>query len=134
MSPQLIYPLIVAGVMPYVFTSMSRFRAFGPSQNHRTRDWQAELTGWRRRAHWAQQNSFEVFPVFAAAVLTFALRVPEAAIATPIGVALAWAFIVLRIVFGVCYIKSWARARSIVFYISMGLVTALFVLAAIGSQ
>lgn len=125
MSPLLIYPLLAGLALPYVFTIVAKAGAFGPSQNHRTRDWQGELEGWRKRAHWAQQNTFEVLPMFIAAVIVAGVRDVE----TTTVVTLAWAFVGLRVLYGVCYIRNWPRPRSMVFFAGLGTLIAMFVLA-----
>lgn len=123
MNPQLVGALMAAGAMPYVFTGIAKAGVFGGADNHRTRDWQAELEGWRKRAHWAQLNSFEVFPLFAVATLCAGLMAPQSVLMVPC----AWGFVGARVLFGVCYLKNWASLRTLTFFIGMGAVVALFV-------
>ena len=85
------------------------------------------LEGWRKRANNAQLNGFEVTPAFAAAVI----------IAHQAGGAgqtlldqLAVAFIVSRLLYFVCYLAGWGPLRSLVWFVGMGLIVALFVVSA----
>ena len=60
--------MLIAAFLPLAFTGVAKFS--GPGfNNNRPRDFQAGLTGFRQRAHWAHLNSFEAFPPFAAAVV-----------------------------------------------------------------
>jgi len=104
-----IWTIIVAAFMPYVLTGIAKTGAFRPADNLRTRDWQAGLTGWRQRAHWAHQNSFEVFPIFAVAA-TLALLLNPTSDLLPV---FCWGFIGARIVYAFCYIKNLGAARSL---------------------
>ncbi|MFK7985438.1 MAG: MAPEG family protein [Sandaracinaceae bacterium] len=123
MNPYLIAALMAAGVMPYVLTSVAKAGAFDATQNHRTRGWQSELSGWRQRAHWAHNNAFEVFPLFVTAVFVSALAAPE----SPLSVGLAWGFVGTRVLFSAFYLKDWARPRSMSFHLGMACVLGLFI-------
>ncbi len=118
-------PLMLAGAMPFIFTLISKSGAFTAQDNHQTRVWQAQITGWRQRAYWAHQNSFEAFPLFAAAVLTHHLVAPNDAI----GPVAAWAYIASRVAYGACYIADKAALRSLVWFVGIGCVFALFITA-----
>jgi uncharacterized MAPEG superfamily protein len=117
--------VLIAATLPFLFTGIAKVGAFTLDDNRRTRDWQATLTGWRQRAHWAHQNSFEAFPAFAAAAILALLSAPQSGL-VPI---LCWAFIGARLAYGVCYIKDWARARSLVWFSGLSCVVALFLTA-----
>lgn len=110
---------------PYVFTSIAKFSrpGFTFAQNHNPRDFLAQLEGYRKRAHFAQLNSFEVVPAFCAAVLV-AQQVGTAAQSTID--ALAVAFVISRVVYGACYVADRAVARSAVWFAGMGCIAALF--------
>lgn len=110
---------------PYVFTSIAKFSrpGFTFAQNHNPRDFLAQLEGYRKRAHFAQLNSFEVVPAFCAAVLV-AHQVGTAAQSTID--ALAVAFVISRVVYGACYVADRAVARSVVWFAGMGCIAALF--------
>ncbi len=117
--------VLAAILLPYAFTGFAKFQGgFGLSENKNPREFLEKLSGARKRAHWAQQNSFEILPGFAAAVIIAHLAgtAPQATID---GIALA--FVLSRVLFGICYIADWASARSLVWFFGMGCIVALFV-------
>src|SRR4249919_2174956 len=60
--------VLIAGLMPYLWTTVAKIA--GPRYDNRNvREWQSRLSGLAQRAHAAHLNSFEAFPLFAAAVL-----------------------------------------------------------------
>lgn len=122
----IIWPIAIAAVMPFVLTGIAKVGAFSLEDNRHTRAWQAQLTGYRARAHAAHQNAFEAFPIFAAAAILAGLRAPTHA-ALPV---LTWGFIAARVGYAYCYIADHARLRSTVWMLGLGLCGALFVLAA----
>ncbi len=116
--------VLIAAAMPLVFTGIAKFS--GPGFNNRkVRLFQAELTGFRQRAHWAHLNSFEAFPIFAAGVLMAAQQ----------GVAqdridqLAIGFIVARVIYGAFYMLNWATPRSLAWVVGFGCSVALMTAA-----
>lgn len=121
----LVVPLFIAGAMPFVLTGIAKSRGFSRRQNHETRAWQATLTGWQQRAHWAHQNSFEAFPLFAAALLTAHLAHPGGALLAP----LAWGFVAARIAYAGCYLADLATLRSVVWFVGTGCCAGLLLSA-----
>ncbi|MCK0538758.1 MAPEG family protein [Alcanivorax quisquiliarum] len=120
--------LLVAIFLPYLFTVLAKFRGdFGPKQNHNPREFLEALQGARKRAHWAQQNSFEVTPAFLAAVLV-AQTLGTMPQSTLDSLAIAW--LISRVVFGICYIADWATLRSLVWFAGMGIIAAMFIMSA----
>ena len=120
--------MLVAIFLPYLFTGFATFQGgFGPKQNHNPREFLDALNGARKRAHWAQQNSFEVTPAFLAAVIV-------ASVVGTIGQGtldmLAIAFVVSRVLFGICYIADWATLRSLVWFAGMAIIASLFIMSA----
>lgn len=116
--------VLAAGLMPYLFTAISK--ASGERyNNHDPRAWQSRLSGLPARAHAAHLNSFEAFPLFAAAVIVAQLA--QATQARIDGLALA--FIALRLGYGVCYLAGWATLRSVVWLLAFGCCVALFFIA-----
>ena len=117
--------ILAAGLMPYLFTVVAKVS--GDRYNNRDpRAWQSRLAGLPARAHAAHLNSFEAFPLFAAAVIVAQLaQVPQARVD-----GLALAFIALRLGYGVCYLANWATLRSLVWALAFACVIALFVVAA----
>lgn len=118
-------PLLVAGSMPFLLTAVAKVGAFTPKDNHETRNWQAHLTGWRQRAHWAHQNAFEAFPLFAASLLAAQAAVP----ASPVIPAAAWGFVAARVAYAACYIADVAALRSLVWFAGVACCAALLIAA-----
>lgn len=92
--------------------------------NHHPRQQQAHLKGAGARALAAHQNTIESFPLFAAGVLVAEL----AAEAHPVSAILAVAFLALRVLYILCYVKDLAMLRSLVWALgylcSIGLMLA----------
>ena len=61
--------VLVALLLPYVFAVLSRQGASKKDYVADQRGFNEALSGWRRRAHFAQPNAFETFPGFAVAVV-----------------------------------------------------------------
>jgi uncharacterized MAPEG superfamily protein len=117
--------VLVAALMPYAFAGLAKSRR--DFDNARPRDWLAALDGWRQRAHWAQLNSFEAFPPFAAGVV-----IAQQAGASQGSVdGLALAFIALRLAYGGLYIVDRPSLRSIVWTLGVVVTVGLFVAAAV---
>ena len=117
--------VLAAALMPYLFAGIAKFgdRRY---DNRAPRDFLSSLEGRQKRADWAQQNSFEAFPGFAAAVIIAHLaQGAQAAIN-----ALAVAFVLLRIVYGWAYITDRPTLRSLVWIAALACVVGLFVVAA----
>ena len=83
------------------------------------------LHGWRQRANWAQANSYESFPAFAAGVI-----IAHLAGAAPTIDMLALAYIGARILYGIFYIADRSTLRSLAWVAGLGCVIGLFVAAA----
>lgn len=118
-------PVLLAAVMPNLLTLIAKTGAFTARDNRETRAWQSTLTGWRQRAHWAHLNSYEAFPPFAAAVILSHLAAPQSAVA-PVA---AWGFIAARVAYAACYLADRAALRSLVWFLGVGCVVALFLTA-----
>lgn len=117
--------VLIGGFMPILWTATAKFgggRKMSFGQNAAPREFLAGVTGLQKRADWAQQNSFEAFPVFAAAVIIAHLA--GAAQARIDLLALAW--VGLRLAYGVCYLADWATLRSVVWTGAVFCVAGLF--------
>lgn len=114
--------VLVAAFLPYAATIYAKR---GDVDNHAPRQYAGTLTGARQRADWAQQNGFESFPAFAAAVIIAA----QVGVAHPIMNWLTGAYVALRIVYNFAYITDRATLRSIVFSTGAACVLGLFVAA-----
>ena len=116
--------VLVAGLMPYLWTAVAKAR--GPRYDNRdVRSWQSRLDGVAYRAHAAHLNSFEAFPLFAAAVLAAMIAGADPARVN----LLAIAFVVLRVVYFAVYLANLAAVRSLVWFGAIGCVIAIFVAA-----
>src|SRR5699024_505539 len=105
--------VLIAAFMPVAFAGYAKFvgkNKMPPQANAHPREWLEQAEGAQKRAHWAQLNSFEAFPPFAAGVIIAALT---GASTTAINI-LAVLFVILRIIYGACYIGNLATARSMV--------------------
>lgn len=118
--------VLIAAVLPFAFAGAAKFGGSGGYNNRKPREFLEKLEGWRKRAHWAQLNSFESFPPFAAAVIIAQmLHAPQNQIN-----GLAVAFIVLRVLYGVAYLADKQALRSLIWTAAFGCVIGLFIVAA----
>lgn len=120
--------VLIVALLPYIWTTVAKASAGGRYDNHNPRAWQAQQANPRsQRAHAAQLNGFEAFPLFAAGVLmAHSAGVGAATVAT-----LALLILVARIAHGVAYIANLASLRSGVWFVGLGCTLALMVLAAL---
>lgn len=116
--------VLLAAVLPIAFAAISK--AGGHRYDNRApRAWLDAQSGWRQRAHWAQQNSHEAFAPFAAAVIiAHQLHAPQAGIDT-----LALLFIGFRVLYGALYIADRDRLRSVAWVAAFLCVVGLFILS-----
>lgn len=119
-----LYCVFIAGVLPYLATVVAKIGAFDLKDNHNPREVLEKQTGVRKRAHWAQQNSFEAFPFFAAAVLVAHLRQADQALTDTV----ALVFVAARVAYLGCYLADQAILRSAVWFLGMAAAAALFFL------
>lgn len=118
--------VLVAALMPYLWTVLAKLSKPGLN-NSQPRNFLNSLDGWGQRANWAQANSFEAFPAFAAAVIIGSL---SANIEQNTLNILAIVFIICRLLHGVFYITDKATLRSIAWFIGIGSWVSIFVLSA----
>ncbi|MAE33680.1 MAG: hypothetical protein CMH97_00205 [Oceanospirillaceae bacterium] len=113
--------VLAAALMPFLFTGIAKFSG-GRYNNYSPREFLEKQEGFRKRAHWAQLNSFEAFPMFAAAVIIAHLTGAEQDYINT----LAIAFIGIRIVYGAMYLANLAALRTLVWSAGLACVIALF--------
>lgn len=121
--------VLIALFLPYLSTVTAKAVSggFSPKHNHDPRALLDNLSGIGRRANNAQLNSFEVTPAFSAAVIIAHLAGgAEQALLDQLAVA----FIVSRLLYLICYLADWAPMRSLMWFVNMGLIISLFVVAA----
>ncbi|SPL71841.1 MAPEG family protein [Acinetobacter stercoris] len=112
----IIYLILAACLLPYIFTIIAKIAGgFKIKDNQNPREFLAKSTGLAARANAAQQNSFESLPLFLAAVLMAEYMVIDQTLIMTFGLA----YIILRIIYGICYLANWSTLRSIIWLLSM---------------
>lgn len=113
---EIIYLILAACLLPYIFTLIAKIAGgYKAVDNQNPRDFLAKTTGLAARANATQQNSFESLPLFIAAVL----------IAEYMVVAQVWiilfgtAYLIFRVLYGLCYLANLSSLRSIFWLLSM---------------
>jgi uncharacterized MAPEG superfamily protein len=116
--------VLVAGLLPYAATLSAKGGARFDNRNPRA--WLAGQTGWRARAHAAQLNGFEAFPLFAVAVLVaHQLHAPQGRVD-----ALAVLFVAARVGYLAAYLADLHVLRSIVWFAGLASAVAIFIAGA----
>ena len=114
--------VLIAGLMPYALAGIAK--SGRPYDNAKPR--QAPPPGRHQRADWAQQNSWEAFAPFAAAVL-----IAHWAHAPQTGVnLLALLFIAFRVAYAAAYLGNRPSLRSLLWLGGLCCVIGLYLLAA----
>ncbi|AYG46984.1 hypothetical protein DV532_22890 [Pseudomonas sp. Leaf58] len=99
---------------------------FGLKDNHDPRAFLDTLSGLPRRAHAAQQNSYEAFPAFAAAVLVADIVGNAEQVTQDV---LGVMYITSRLLYIICYLADWAALRSLVWLAGAAIIVAFFVVS-----
>ena len=117
--------VLITMTLPYICSILAKASTSGYS-NSEPRDFLSKLEGWGARANAAQQNSFEITPIFSSAVI----------IANQIGTIdltlldqLAILFVASRILYIGIYIANWATLRSLVWFIGCATSISMLVLS-----
>lgn len=116
--------VLIAGFMPVALALISKAgdRRF---DNRNPRVWYQTLTGYRQRAAWAQANSFEIFPIFASAVIISHIAgAPQESMDL-----YAMVFIASRVAFAGFYLADRHLARSLAWTAGVICIIGLFVAA-----
>ena len=103
-----------------------RGKQFGSADNNNPRAQAAQLEGAGARAYAAQANAWEALAMFSTAVFVSHLAGVPASEAAPFTIA----FVVVRVLHPIFYIRDMAVPRSLSFIIGMLCIVALFVKAA----
>lgn len=120
----IVYLILAACLLPYVFTIIAKATGgFKLKDNQNPREFLAKTTGLAARANAVQQNSFESLPLFIAAVLMAEYMVIPNFWIMKFGIA----YLILRIIYGICYLVNWSTLRSIVWFLSMFCPIALLI-------
>jgi uncharacterized MAPEG superfamily protein len=122
-----IYAMLAASVLPLLTAALAKLVGrFNRKDNENPRVFQQKLTGSAGRIQAAQLNSYETLPIFLAAVLTAEYMV----VIQPEINNLAWAYVVLRVLYLGAYAFNFATLRSIIWAAGFLCPLYLFYLAA----
>lgn len=122
--------ILVMAALPIVCAGIAKSGKFGVRRseggydNDDPRRWLEKQSDWRARANSAQANTFEALPFFFAAVIVAHLMQATQGWVD----ALAVAFVVLRIVYVVLYLKNKANLRSLVWVMAWVVNAALLLI------
>jgi uncharacterized MAPEG superfamily protein len=117
--------VLVAGFLPYVATLTAKIGG-ERFDNRNPREWLGRQSGFRSRANAAQHNSFEAFPLFAAAVVIAHLAgAPQARVDM-----LAVVFVLARLSYLAFYVADLSMLRSLAWFAGIGSAVAIFLAAA----
>ena len=119
--------ILIASLLPLFCSFIAKAQGgFQPSDNRNPRDFLARTQGLSARANAAQQNGFEVFAPFAAAVLVaHATGNTEQSTIN----LLAVLFIAFRLAFIYCYLTDKSTMRSLTWAGGLCCIIGLFVAA-----
>jgi uncharacterized MAPEG superfamily protein len=121
--PLAFWCILLAALLPLLWTVVAK--AGAPYDNSAPREALARASGYRQRANWAQQNAWEAFAPFAAAVIVaYLMKLAPAKLD-----AAAALFIGARVAHGLCYLANQASLRSLFWALGLGCVIYLFVAA-----
>ncbi len=117
----LAYWCVLAMILyPYFFAVIAKISPH--YKNRDPRHYLENTTGWRKRAHYIQLNSFEAAPAFGLAVIIAHLtHAPQLLIDK-----LAIGFVIARVLYSICYLTNRPTARSLTFTVGLGCVIGLF--------
>jgi uncharacterized MAPEG superfamily protein len=120
--------ILIALVLPPLCALIAKVSSgrFGLKDNHDPRAFLDTLSGLPRRAHAAQQNSYEAFPAFAAAVLVADIVGNAEQVTQDV---LGVMYITSRLLYIICYLADWAALRSVVWFTGLALIVAFFVVS-----
>lgn len=113
--------VVLTAFLPVIWAGIAK-SGLKNFDNSKPRESLAAASGWAQRANWAQQNSYEAFPPFAAGVIIAHL----AGAAQPTIDLLAGLFLACRITHGIVYISDRPTIRSLVWTTGFLCVVALF--------
>jgi uncharacterized MAPEG superfamily protein len=116
--------VFVAVFIPLIFAAYAKFSVKG--YNNRTpREFLEGLEGRAKRANWAQMNSFEAFPPFAAGVIIAHLSgAPQNTMD-----GLAVLFIVFRVLYGIFYVMDQSILRTVMWFLAFGCTVGVYVIS-----
>ncbi len=116
--------VLISVFIPLVCVGYAKFGSKG-YDNRSPREFLEGLKGKHKRAHYAQNNSYEAFPPFAAGVI---IAHQCGAAQTSID-ALAVSFVICRMLYCIFYITDKPNPRSIVWFMAFACIIGLFVIS-----
>ncbi|MEB5476788.1 MAPEG family protein [Acinetobacter pollinis] len=112
----IVYLILVACLLPYAFSMIAKVAGgFTFKDNQNPRQFLSQTQGIAARANAVQQNSFENLPLFIAAILMAEYMVIDQHVVMILGIA----YIVLRVLYGICYLANWSSLRSVMWFLSL---------------
>ena len=122
------WTILAAIALPWLMAALKKspLAVSGKYSNRAPRAMQPKLEGLSQRAHWAEQNSFEILPAFVAAVLVAHLAGAEQVLVDQLTIG----FIASRVLYSICYLMNWASLRSLVWMAGLLFIVSLFVISA----
>lgn len=107
--------ILVACFLPYIFSMIARISSGYNTKLHANpREHVNQATGLAARANAIQQNSFEGLPLFIAAILMADYLVVPDVFTIRLGIA----YLVLRLIYAMCYLADLKNMRSIFWLLS----------------
>ncbi|MFT3709039.1 MAG: MAPEG family protein [Archangium sp.] len=129
--------IFAAAALPYFFlllsglpSSTERGRWGSGYDNREARASLEQLTGWRKRAHFAQLNGHEAFPSFAAALICAQLAGADVTWVH----ALAIGFFVFRLAHGAAYLANLGIPRSVLWGAAVSCTSGLFIVSLLSAS
>jgi len=121
------YCVLIASLLPIVWVGYAKITAgFTVRDNANAPEFLSKVKGKSQRAKWAQNNSWEAFAPFAAAVIIAHLCHVEQKLIDCISIL----FIVMRILFGFFYIYNKPTLRTLTWTVGIGCCISLYYLSA----
>ena len=116
--------ILISVFIPLVLAGYAKFGSKG-YDNRSPREFLDKVQGKYKRAHYAQMNSYEAFPPFAAGVI---IAHNCGALQSQVD-ALAIAFVIFRVLFGLFYVTDQHQLRSLAWFLSFGCIIGLFLIS-----
>jgi uncharacterized MAPEG superfamily protein len=119
--------VLVAIILPIIWIGFAKAgtRNYIHEHNSAPRELLNTLTGFRKRAVWAQQNAFEALPGFiAGSIIAHLMEASQFELDIT-----ALIFIIARLAHGIFYLIDWAFCRSVVWVIGFGATINMFLIS-----
>jgi uncharacterized MAPEG superfamily protein len=121
--------ILLACLLPWFSIGYAKFlapkAAFSEFDNEAPRDFLLQLKNDRKRAVWAEKNTYEALPLFIAAVLVAHQAVADQYLIN----VLAALFVVLRVIYIGLYIANLATLRTVVWVSAIGCSFGMFLIS-----